>query len=344
LGLDFVWPLIPIVSFTALALVTSLIPLVTSLVLRAWAVALCLLVFAVPLGATLEQRAIAVDQPEVLGPEFRMISANLALGHADLSVLANKIRDQRPDVVALQEVTPANIDELRRLGVLRRYRFQRGDPRTGSVGYITLSRTRLTEIPDSALPNGMWPLYRVVGFKLNVRNVHPLPPVKPRQSTTWRSILGSIPPPQEPDTIVAGDFNATLDHRAFRSVLGRGYRDAAFELGDGLTPTWMPHTARRLTIDHVLASSGVRFEHYSAIDLPGSDHRIVVVSMQLPRPERSAATGQAQRDRKAAVVAARQVHHFVALDLDRVGVEHVIDHQSRKPAELPRPLQTVARL
>ena len=38
--------------------------------------------------------------------------------------------------------------------------------------------------------------------------------------------------------ILAGDFNATLDHAEFRALLDRGYVDAADAVGDGLTPTW----------------------------------------------------------------------------------------------------------
>ena len=38
--------------------------------------------------------------------------------------------------------------------------------------------------------------------------------------------------------ILAGDFNATLDHPELRAVLDRGYVDAADAASGGLKPTW----------------------------------------------------------------------------------------------------------
>jgi hypothetical protein len=54
--------------------------------------------------------------------------------------------------------------------------------------------------------------------------------------------------------LIAGDFNATLDHRVLRRLLGRGYADAADAAGDGLTWTW-----------------------------PARDHRALVARLRLPR-------------------------------------------------------------
>ena len=85
--------------------------------------------------------------------------------------------------------------------------------------------------------------------------------------------------------ILAGDFNATLDHAELRRVLGRGYADAGDELGSGLRATWPSH--RRfpppVTIDHVLADTRVGARSLDTFDVRGSDHRAVLVELVLPR-------------------------------------------------------------
>jgi endonuclease/exonuclease/phosphatase (EEP) superfamily protein YafD len=84
--------------------------------------------------------------------------------------------------------------------------------------------------------------------------------------------------------VVAGDFNATLDHAAFRDVLRLGYADSAAQTGNGLIPTWgPPDRAALLTLDHVLADRACAVLGYSVQAVPGSDHRAVFAEIQLPR-------------------------------------------------------------
>ena len=86
--------------------------------------------------------------------------------------------------------------------------------------------------------------------------------------------------------VLAGDFNATLDHGELRRLLGRGYRDAAEQAGSGLRPTW-PTDGSLLpavvTIDHVLADRRVRVASARTVAIPGSDHRGVLAELVLPR-------------------------------------------------------------
>jgi endonuclease/exonuclease/phosphatase family metal-dependent hydrolase len=68
--------------------------------------------------------------------------------------------------------------------------------------------------------------------------------------------------------ILAGDFNATQDHRALRGVLGRGYA--------------VRRRALPITIGHVLVDRRIRLETVHVAAVPGSDHRAVVVALRLP--------------------------------------------------------------
>ena len=83
--------------------------------------------------------------------------------------------------------------------------------------------------------------------------------------------------------MIAGDFNATLDHRALRGVLDRGWQDAAAETGEGLRPTWpVGRRVLGLAIDHVLASDELAVGPVSIHEVRGSDHRAVVARLALP--------------------------------------------------------------
>ena len=115
-------------------------------------------------------------------------------------------------------------------------------------------------------------------------SVHPFPPTH-EHVDDWKHALESLPSAGEgPPWILAGDFNATLDHAELREVIDRGYRDAADAKGDGLTFTW---PVGRLfpppvTIDHVLADERLGISDYSVEDLPGSDHRAVFAALVVP--------------------------------------------------------------
>jgi endonuclease/exonuclease/phosphatase family metal-dependent hydrolase len=104
----------------------------------------------------------------------------------------------------------------------------------------------------------------------------------------WRRRLAALPGADERGDvqILAGDFNATLDHPEFRELLDRGYIDAADAVGEGWTPTWPAHPRRRgalpLTIDHVLVDRRVRVERVTVVGVPRSDHRAVIAVLRLP--------------------------------------------------------------
>ena len=114
--------------------------------------------------------------------------------------------------------------------------------------------------------------------------MHPRAPALSRGgSIRWRSELGVLPAPGKLPTVVAGDFNATPDHAAFRDVLRRGYVDAAIQTGESLTRTWgRPGKDPWLTLDHVLASRGCAVLACSVHVIPGSDHRAVYAEIRLP--------------------------------------------------------------
>ena len=84
--------------------------------------------------------------------------------------------------------------------------------------------------------------------------------------------------------VLAGDFNATLDHSMLRAGMV-GCDDAAAQRGDGLIPTWGPTQRTRAIgpqIDHVLATRGIQAASFQVLDLPGSDHHAILATLRLP--------------------------------------------------------------
>jgi endonuclease/exonuclease/phosphatase family metal-dependent hydrolase len=122
------------------------------------------------------------------------------------------------------------------------------------------------------------------GYAVELICVHPVTPTLNRGgSAAWRGELALLPPPGELPRVLAGDFNATLDHAAFREVLRLGYADAALHTGNALTPTWGPPGKNGLfTLDHVLVDRSCAVLEYSVHALPGSDHQCVYAEIQLP--------------------------------------------------------------
>jgi endonuclease/exonuclease/phosphatase (EEP) superfamily protein YafD len=123
---------------------------------------------------------------------------------------------------------------------------------------------------------------------VRVKAVHPAPPVNPTAAPFWQDALAALPSSDGRGDvqILAGDFNATLDHAELRDLLGRGYTDAADAVGKGLVWTWPARRRGRalpLTIDHILVDKRVEVERVEVVRVPRSDHRAVIATLRLPR-------------------------------------------------------------
>ncbi|MFT4259014.1 endonuclease/exonuclease/phosphatase family protein [Microbacterium sp.] len=116
--------------------------------------------------------------------------------------------------------------------------------------------------------------------------VHAVAP-RMQELQQWRSDLQWIADqcPQG-DVILAGDFNATIDHMAPLGVDGGdiGYcRDVAARTGNGFSGTWPSSLPALLSapIDHVMASSNWLPTGSLVIpDAGGSDHRGIIVQLE----------------------------------------------------------------
>ena len=240
------------------------------------------------LGAVVRSRGVSRPQPAVSGPVLRVLTLNLWHGQADAEALVALAREASADVVFVQELTADAVPRLKQAGLEDLLPHTRVELRHGSRGSGIYARLPLSEGPRvapvrSAQPTALLEL--PTGEAVELVCVHPAAPVVQRRdgAVQWRTELGVIPPPAGLPRVVAGDFNATLDHAVFRDVLGLGYTDAALQAGTALTPTWgLPEKGAVLTLDHVLVDRSCAVLACSVHAVPGSDHRAVFAVIQLP--------------------------------------------------------------
>lgn len=243
---------------------------------------------AAALGLSVRSRGVPRRQPEASGPTLRLLTVNLLVGRADADAVVARVRQADADVLFLQELTADAVTRLKQAGLEdalphAQLELRNGGPR----GCGIYSRFPLGEGPPVAPAYAAQPtalLDLPGGEAVELICVHTTAPALARDGAVrWRAELAVLPAPGKRPRVVAGDFNATLDHGAFRDLLRLGYADAAQQAGKALTPTW-GRTGKRplLTLDHVLVNRGCAVLACSVHAVPGSDHRAVYAEIRLP--------------------------------------------------------------
>ena len=280
LGLDRDHPFVALMSLTPYVAATSPLPVLVALLLRRRAVAAVALLPVLGLAALVVPRALGDGDRSAGGSPFVVLSANLYDGNADPRALLAMARREDVDVLNLHEATTAALEDLDDAGLRKAFptRFVDDGQSAVLVRRGLQARRVGPDTPATArvrLPGGA---------AVDVAAPHPVPPISRASVRSWRRDLQALPSAGTgPLRVLAGDFNATLDHRELRRVLARGYDDAADLTGAGLGPTW-PVERRRppVAIDHVLLDERLGVTRFARLDLPGSDHRAVVAELRLP--------------------------------------------------------------
>lgn len=216
------------------------------------------------------------------GVRLTVLASNLLFGQADVKTVVELVRAHDVDVLTLLELTPECADELGRAGLFELLPHRVLRPADGGRGSGIASRHPLTELALAEGTTLAQPSARldVDGTPVEVVAVHPLPP--PRSVSVWRDELAALPTPDAIVRVLAGDFNASLDHAAFRRLLRAGYVDAARERGAALRPTWRLGRLPLVTLDHVVVDARVAVTAFRVLNVPGSDHKAVCAQLVLP--------------------------------------------------------------
>lgn len=287
------WLIPSAAAFLPYALGATVIVAVLAALARARAALVVAVIGILVLAVPRIGRATSDPQPAAAGTTLTVATANVYIGKSDPDRLARLAAEHGVDVFAIQENTRRWDAAMETSELARRFPYRRSVPgREGHAeGLAVLSRW---PIDSAAALSGDWRslgvLVQVPGngnaaTPVQVRSVHPFPPFSNENLDCWRRCTRALTQAAQlaPATILAGDWNATLDHHPIRHVLAAGYRDAAEEAGLGWRPTWSNGSWGGLTIDHVLVTRGIAVQGVTAHDQPPSDHDVVVARLRLPR-------------------------------------------------------------
>lgn len=283
--------LVQLISFTPYLAAWAVVPVAVALVLRRRPAAVIAGLVALTMGVVVAPRALPADPPTAGGPMVRVLTANLLAGTADATNLVRLVRDHGVDVLALQEFTPSAKDELHRLGLGDLLPYRLVATEVGPTGSGLYSRFPISGGGIRRNEGGFSQAYGTLAVPgtppVKVESAHPMSPYSLSALRWWWTDLRAQPPatPGGELRILAGDFNATLDHAPLRALLATGYVDAADAAGTGLTGTWGPYDGDLIppvVIDHVLVDQRIVVSGASVHPLPGSDHRAVLAELRLP--------------------------------------------------------------
>lgn len=282
---DLWWVVPSLVAFLPYAIVGTALVALVCLLLKARVIALVAVIGLAVLLVPRAGRVTADPQPAARGPQLVVATSNVAFGGADVAALVRLVREERVDVLAVQEDTPDVTTDLTAAGLRELLPYTVLRPRPGAAGVSLYSAFPVRAVEptrfDFRSRGGLVTLPG--GQVIHVRSVHPPPPFRQELLRPWQRRTTSLPGPREDGTsvILAGDFNATSDHHPFASLLERGYRDAADETGNAWRPTWSNGRWATLTLDHVLVPPGVAVEEVAVHDLARTDHDVVVSTLRL---------------------------------------------------------------
>ncbi|GAA1496012.1 endonuclease/exonuclease/phosphatase family protein [Paeniglutamicibacter kerguelensis] len=300
-GLSVGTPWVQLLSLTPLFIVPSLGALLffalarrtfPALVAAGAAIALAVLLVA-PFAPAGNVRGTATQ--DCSAPGLRMMSLNARLGRADAAAVVETVRREQVQLLAIQEFTPALGAELSAAGLDELLPHTTQVPEGGAAGAGIFSQFPLTvrDVPglDSMSFENPTASFTVFGSdgrerRVEITNVHTFPPL-PDAVDSWRHDLAALAAVNTGGgtRILAGDFNATYDHREFRDLL---HANADAPLSDASTgglarlqPTWpREHQySPGIVIDHVLTSADVSTCDYATGRIPGSDHAAVLVTL-----------------------------------------------------------------
>ena len=220
---------------------------------------------------------------------LRLLTINAQGGAADPAALFRALRWYNVDVLAVQELTPHMVGRLAAAGLAQLLPFSHLDPQPGWAGTGLWSRWPLTPLTPVPGLTAAAPRARIdppAGRPVTLTAVHPFAPMNEnadiwhRELALIRQTLARVDEPQ----VVAGDFNASRDHRPFRDLLTAGFLDCAdssqsrswpgftWPAGGGMLPV--------MRLDHVLVSRTATVHMTRTIRLPRTDHHGVLAAIE----------------------------------------------------------------
>ena len=217
--------------------------------------------------------------------KLRLLLSNVYARNSRHSALVDLVRQEKPDLVFVQEVTRQWADALERL---------RGEYPHGVIlegGVASLSRQSLLKAGDAGTGDYNGPGAEVqlsVGPRvLHIINVHTPAPIgkhglhlRNEHLDVIADRMNNLPNPK----ILIGDLNITMWSPYYRKFIERTGLINTRE-GFGVLPTWPTYyrsSALMIPIDHCLVSEDIRVINIRTEAHIGSDHLPLIVDLEIP--------------------------------------------------------------
>lgn len=230
--------------------------------------------------------------PSDADADVTVLTANVLWTTLDVDGVVAMIEESDADVVVLQEVSGRFGDRLLAHEGLAAYDYRSRDHDAGSVSgraFSTMLLSRLdlvdTEPLDLGAQGATTATFETAAGTFTVSSIHLAAPFRSEFVPRWRNQLAALATMNTTEpAILAGDFNATTDHRPFRTLLDSGWTDAHEQKGCGLDLTYpvdgsLPFPVLRL--DHVLVTDHFEVLRVDVLDdTIGSDHAPVLTAVR----------------------------------------------------------------
>lgn len=215
---------------------------------------------------------------------LKLLHANVYSNNDEYERLFELIKAEQPDVVFLQEFTPAWRIACERLR--KDYPFDYSVPREGSFGIAMFSRIPLDSVTHVDSPPLQYPTIlatmTVGGAQLTLINTHPTIPLTrslyDARNEQLDSVAG-IAKRARGAVILTGDLNSSVWSRPYRALeKTTGLRNT--RRGFGIQPSWptfMPFAM--IPIDHALVSDDIAVIGTRTGARIGSDHLPLIVEL-----------------------------------------------------------------
>jgi endonuclease/exonuclease/phosphatase (EEP) superfamily protein YafD len=237
--------------------------------------------------------ALAAPQARILvrsgshasGTPLTIMTSNLRLGEANPEQLLAAARSHGAQLLMLQELSRPALLRLQHDGIDSMFKYsytraQGGGSGIGLFSVFPLSQER--NYPDFWLQVISARITLPTGQPLTVFSSHLSAPY-PDDAARWVADcrrLGGVLAATSGTVIDAGDFNATVNLKAFRDLVGQGrMTDAASSIGAAVrtypADRW---TGPLIGIDHVLLR-GVHARSLATVHLDNTDHRALLARL-----------------------------------------------------------------
>lgn len=233
------------------------------------------------------------ERPVAAGPAIVVMTQNLEYGDADAVVA--EVRERHVDVLVLCDLGEEQWAAVQASDLRQELPFV-AESDGGAVAY---SRYPLTDDAPIRL-HGNGRSVRIESSPVGPITLFALHPVQPYKPGVWQEDMATVLEAlrsrldqADGPVVVAGDLNATLDHRPLRSLEKLGFIDAVDAVNGGFQPTFPAAGRERrfgitvpplVQIDHVLTSRGLVVTAVDRVATRGADHLGVVATVRRAGP------------------------------------------------------------